>query len=178
MIARRPALVLLISTCLSPLPLAADSDAAERIMDMSKSEFLEDYENRYMNMLRVSEVMMRRFDPVHADAFDADTPITQAERDGFECTYDAVVAAGAMPAFARYLSASDELLERVEADPSFDYVDMISPEFQTEGDMVPDEAVMGAMLDCDFLTLSQSRLDFTPELWSDIQAAGSERGYF
>lgn len=173
----RPSLVLgLCAIGLCATPLAADE--AERLANLSKSAFLAEYEDRFVQSLEMSAELMRRFDPAYAEVFDADTPVTEAERAAFECLYDTMAEQGALGELAEHSTASDTLLARVENDPDFDYVDMMDPALEAEvASMTPSDTMIAAMDGCGSMTLAAERMAFSSDFWTDMQAAAVKRGY-
>lgn len=154
------------------------ANEAARLASLSKSAFLAEYEDRFVQSLEMSEELMRRFDPAHAGVFDSETPVSQAERDSFACLYDAMTGQSALMDLAEHATASSVLTARVESMPDFDYVDMMDPALEVEvAGMTPSDTLIAAMDGCGSMTLVSDRMAFSSEFWIDMQAAAIERGY-
>jgi len=157
-------------------PLAADQ--AESLTDLSKPDFLAEYEDRFVQSLVVSQELIRRFNPDYASLIDAETPVSEAERTAFDCIYDDLAAQDALAEMAEQSMASDTLTARLEADPDFDYADMMDPALKEEvTGLTPGDTLIAAMDTCGSMTLSAERMSFTGAFWADMQAAAKERGY-
>lgn len=160
--------------CAAPL----HANEAERLANLSKSAFLAEYEDHFIQSLALSEELMRRFNPDYASIIDTKTPITDAERAVFECLYDTLSGQGALAELADQSMASDQLMARIETDPDFDYVDMMDPALENEvTGLIPGDTLSAAMDTCGSMTLAAERMSFSNDFWTDMQAAALERGY-
>ncbi len=156
-------------------PLIAQD--AEELANLSRSDFLEEYETRFVDSMLVQQELMGRVSPEFRDNLDVG-PVTDEERAGFACVYDALAAQDQVIQLTEQMLAYEVMRDRMEADPTFDMVSMMFDEefMESFSNEVPDEA-FAAMSDCDLISLSSSRMDFTPELWATLGQAAQERGY-
>lgn len=159
------------------LSTSAFAQTAQDLADLSRAEFLQEYEQRFQNSMLVQQELLARLSPEFRASINTD-PVTDAEREGFACMYDAMEQENQLIAIAQQLLAYDVLEDKMNTDPAFDLVStMFDQEFmESFANEIPDEA-FSAMSDCGLITLSSQRMNFTPELWTAISQAAQERGY-
>jgi hypothetical protein len=157
-------------------PVAADETS--RLASLSKSAFMDEYSQIFVQTLAVSTELMQRFDPVLGDKVVGVHPMTDAESDAMACTYDIMAEANELDALARQVTSFNLIEEMMAADLEFDFVTLTMDEDVqqrlTEG--LPD-SLFSAMVDCGTIAASQERMTLLPEFWEAFGAAAQERGY-
>ena len=167
--------ILLSVSALLAAPVAAD-EAAD-MADLSKRDFMAEYEASFVASIAVQRELFMRFDPDLAEDAILDGPVSEAELAMMECTYDTLAASNGLEGLARQVLAARRMEQMAEDNPSMDIVDLfMNKELLAEVDDIPSE-VLSAMSDCGSISASKERLNFTPDVWQAVGAAGETRGY-
>ena len=168
--------MLLSVSALLAAPVAAD-EAAD-MADLSKRAFMAEYEASFVASIAVQRELFMRFDPDLAEDAILDGPVSEAELAAMECTYDALAASNGLEGLARQVLLARTMEQMAEDNPSMDIVDLFMNKdmLLAEVDDIPSE-VLSAMSDCGSISASKERLNFTPDVWQAVGAAGEARGY-
>ncbi len=163
---------------LSIAPLSAAAAEAEELARLSKSEFLEEFEELLPEMLAAQKELFVRFDPQLAQRAIDTSPITDAERTAVACLWDMMNDQGQLEGLARQVLMGRTMVRMMAEQPEMDIVDFfLNPNVVTELTAdVPDE-VLSAMSSCGSMKASAHRTNIGPEVWSALGAAAAERGY-
>lgn len=151
------------------------ADEASRIASLSKSDFIDEYKEIFARQMEVNKELMVRTGSEFSNIMDTATPITDKELAVAECLYDTTKKAGKLNSTAQYLLIVNELEAKVDANPTYDYIDLIYGDLMGNTEM--DDAVTSAMVSCGTVQASTERVNFTPEFWTVLQQKAQERGY-
>lgn len=167
----------LASVFATSLTTVATADDIADLVGLSKADFLERTEELYLEAFDVQRELINRVSPGLGEDALADYPITDAELSGMECMYDTMAELGQLDLMAKQLLSANVLALKAETDPEFDFVAMLADEAVIEelGADVPEEAI-AAMRECDYLTASQERINYSPEFWAIIGQEVEARG--
>ncbi|MCV6598032.1 MAG: hypothetical protein OIF40_13240 [Mangrovicoccus sp.] len=153
------------------------AEGAANLSNLSKADFLKEYEAHFLGMLELSNTLAARMDPGLSDFADASSPVTEAERQSFECTYDIFAQAGETDVLIQHMSMADQIRARMEADPEFSYADFVLDEALMQEIAPDDTPTMGkAMSDCDMVSVSSNRMNIDQEFWAKLQEVGIAKG--
>ena len=167
--------MLLSVSALLAAPVAAD-EAAD-MADLSKRAFMAEYEASFVASIAVQRELFMRFDPDLAEDAILDGPVSEAELAMMECSYDTLAASNGLEGLARQVLLARTMEQMAEDNPSMDIVDLfMNKDMLAEVDDIPSE-VLSAMSDCGSISASKERLNFTPDVWQAVGAAGEARGY-
>jgi len=169
--------IALASAFATSLTTAASAEELADLMGLSKADFLERSEELYLASFDVQRELINRVSPGLGEDALADYPLTDAELSGMECMYDTMVDLGQLELMAKQLLFANVLALKAETDPEFDFVTLITDDALIEemGGDIPDEAI-AAMRECDYLTASQERMNYSPEFWAIIGQEAEARG--
>jgi hypothetical protein len=169
--------IALASAFAANLTTAATADDIADLMELSRADFLERTQELFLEAFDVQKELINRVSPGLGDDAWADYPITDAELSGMECMYDTMAELGQLELMAKQLLSANVLSLKAETDPEFDFVTLITDEALIEemGADVPDEAI-AAMRECDYLSATQERMNYSPEFWSIIGQEVEARG--
>jgi hypothetical protein len=169
--------IALASAFATSLTTAAAADDIADLMGLSKADFLERTEELYLEAFDVQRELINRVSPGLGEDALADYPLTDAELSGMECMYDKMAGLGQLELMAKQLLSANVLALKAETDPEFDFVTMIADEAVIEemSADLPDEAI-AAMLECDYLSATQERMNYSPEFWAIIGQEAEARG--
>ncbi len=169
--------IALASAFATSLTTAATANDIADLVGLSKADFLERTEELFLASFDVQRELINRVSPGLGEDALADYPLTDAELSGMECMYDTMAELGQLEFMAKQLLSANVLALKAETDPAFDFVTLIVDEALIEemGADVPDEAI-AAMLDCDYISASQERMNYSPEFWAIIGQEAEARG--
>lgn len=156
---------------------AQDASEADRLMSLSRTEFLEEYEKSYIGNLILTDQLIQRMDPALVDLVDHETAISEAERASFACSYDYMANAEALPALVAQMQQIAPVKARAAEDENFSYAEFVNdPELLESLQPIESDAFYEMMDACDTASFARARLNFTPEFWERLGAISAERG--
>ena len=163
----------IVATSVATIALAQDYAA---LAALPKDDFLERYEDMFIDAMSVQKELLERVRPGMGDALD-DGPMTDEERAAVECTYDTMAAQNQIDTLAEHLYLFDVLASKVEADPELDFVSVaFDEELSGQFGGNTNEALLAAMSSCGSIAASQKRMNMTPDMWAVFGQEAQARG--
>lgn len=172
----RLSLGLTAAVCLSATISVAED--AQTMADLPKDEFLTAYADNYVASLETTQRLIMRIDPAFEDVVDPETPLSEAERDSYECIYDYHAKSDALVSLAQAVLVHEKLDALYEENPELSYVDLLFDKTLQE-ELIPEDSdvTQAAMQECGAIAMSAERLKLTPEFWGKLQANAIARGF-
>lgn len=168
----------IVASLATLLPMTATASEAERLASLSKSDFMEEFENTLPMMMEAQETLFIRFDPELAKSAVDSGPITDAERDAMSCLWDKANEQDMLLTLGKQMQAGQRILTLTKERPDIDIVDyFMNPEIVEEHTKDVTLDLLPAMRECGATSASAHRIDMSPEVLAMFGSAAEQRGY-
>lgn len=161
----------------STLQPAAQTLDADELLNLSKTDFLDVYADIYRQNLEITNTLVARMGDEFAGTVDVESPLSEEELASFECSYDILAEAGELGAMLAQLKMIDPIRQRMEDDPEFSYINLVTDEEVLEEMTPPEsEAFDRSFSECRSGSVISGRLNFGENFWAKVTEAATAKG--